>query len=374
MQRIVDVPRLSEPSSGRDSFFLRTMKAVEGSSRPDADGVQVEEADQPAIVSQTLTLPTTGESKYMPAPLSPRKAPSPKLRTEAEEAWRDEADKTPIFVEDLSKDRADSNEQSISWLDTIDESGSDCASVHSVSKDGQRTRKHIRGASGETDPDFDAAFDAAVEAAYDEGFEPDTEARQKPSTTHIHKQKESPNVPSGAIKELLSPTNDYHPTSSTLDFDELEELDDEEEERLLDEITSDYAQGFNFDLSSKSALPRQSDSSGYSRSTWQSSQASANRDTTATSLSTVAEDLLSSPMPKPSDTASSTMATKSEQPPPSAPPVTALPRIPSTSARPISGVRSRRLSANAKQLKVDTSSKPDLRKRASTFHHSPSPR
>ncbi|KAK6388557.1 hypothetical protein LTR65_007713 [Meristemomyces frigidus] len=397
MQRIVDVPRLSYSTKDKDSFFSRTMEAVDNSSRgasetrwehraPEPTALhdeevrsveeeeeEEEEEESPAVVSHSLTLPSARESEYMPAPLSPRKPLSPMLMPEAEEAWHQEPDRPEMVWETATQHpgTAGSNDQSVSWLDTIDESGSDCASsVHSFSRDGPR-RKHIRGASGETDPDFDAAFDAAVEAAYDEGFEPDMEARKKRNTAFRHTQKESVVIPSGDIKEVLSPTNDYHPPN-TLDV----ELDDEEEERLLDEITSDYAQGFNFDLSSKSALPRQSDSSGYSRSTWQSSQASGDRNTAATSLSTVAEDAMLSPTSsKLTDTPSSDNAVRSEQPPPSAPPVTALPRPPSNSGDRLSGVRSRRLSGqpNTKQLKIETTAKPDIRKRASTFHHSPTP-
>ncbi|KAK5119428.1 hypothetical protein LTR85_007528 [Meristemomyces frigidus] len=394
MQRIVDVPRLSYPKKDRDSFFSRTMEAVDSTSRTVHDShweqkapnsstmsademhsleeeAEEEDEGQPAIISQSLTLPPSRESAYMPAPLSPRKPPSPMLKPDAEEAWHQELDRPQMLLDEAAEDRdqVGSNDQSVSWLDTIDESGSDCASsVHSFSKDGPR-RKHIRGTSGETDPDFDAAFDAAVEAAYDEGFEPDMEARTKRNTAFKHAQTESVIVQSGDIREVLSPTNDYHPTSA-LDV----ELDDEEEERLLDEITSDYAQGFNFDLSSKSALPRQSDSSGYSRSTWQSSQASGDRNTAATSLSTVAEDAMVSPtLSKSADTPSLVNSPWQEQPPPSAPPVTALPRLPSASGNRLSGVRSRRLSgqANTKQLKIETTAKPDSRKRASTFHHSP---
>ncbi|OTA39160.1 hypothetical protein BTJ68_00818 [Hortaea werneckii EXF-2000] len=193
----------------------------------------------------------------------------------------------------------------------------------------------------------------------------------KRATAIKHGPKESLQVPDGDIKELTSSQNAYHAS-----FDS--GMDDEEEERLLDEITSDYAQGFNFDLSSKSALPRQSDSSGYSRSTWQSSQASVDRNTAATSLSTVAEDLLppDEHERKPSETPSSTGTLRTDLPPPSAPPPSGLPLIPSMSGNRLSGVRSRRMSghSNPKPLKIETSTKSDGRKRASTIHHSPSPK
>jgi len=360
VQRIVDIPKLPYSNRDRDSFFSRTMEAVQGGMHNDPR--QAVEEEQPAIVSHTLTLPRSEDNKYMPRPLSPRKPPSPQLQPEAEEAWQHEPEQPFAQQEGDSRDRADSNDQSMTWLDTIDESGSECASsVHSLSKDGLR-RKHLRGRSGETDPEFDDAFDAAVEAAYGEGFEPDTEARRKRTTVYKHALKESIVVPSSEIKEVLSPTSEFHPSSML----NLDELDDDEEERLLDEITSDYAQGFSFDLSSKSALPRQSDSSGYSRSTWQSSQAPADRNTAVTSLSTVAEDALSSPITQ-------KMAdVRPEQPPPSAPPMTALPKIPVSAGNRLSGVRGRRMS-NPKALKIETSTESKSRKRASTFHHSPSP-
>lgn len=392
MTRIVDVPRLSYPRKGSDSFYARTMEAVqkESAARTDPD-VRHEalswEPEQPQLedepsadvtqlhpVQQTLQLAPADDSKYMPAPLSPRRPPSPKLRPEAEQAWQHEPEPQPLPDLEPARSLSDANDNASSWLDTIDESGSDCASsVHSFSQDGPR-RKHIRNTSGETDPDFDAAFDAAVEAAYDEGLEPDLEARRKQETARKHVPKDSIVVPSSDIKEVLSPTNDFHPSESLSS-----ELSDDEEERLLDEITNDYASGFSFDLSSKSALPRQSDSSGYSRSTWQSSQASADRATAATSLSTVEEDALSARFSRRLTATPPSVGTVKVEPPPiqAPPPTTALPKLPSMSGNRLSGVRGRRMSgqSNPKQLRIETSTsaKPEGRKRASTYHHSPSP-
>lgn len=426
MQRIVDVPRLSYPKKDRDSFFARTMEAVDNTTRFDATASQEQRLTTPEmprrpspelpqtaipemqqttattmhqakdevvkvrkpksiIKPRTLELPPLNDSAFMPAPLSPRKPPSPGLVPTAEQAWQEEPKPQPPSESEAEhkpepeqretfRERANST-NSTSWLDTIDESGSSCASsVHSVSSQtGQRKRKHIRGTSGGTNPDFDVAFDAAVEAAYDEGLEPDLDGRNKRNTVHKHAPKESITVPSSDIKEVLSPTNDFHPGT-----DMPTELDDEEEERLLDEITQDYAQGFNFDLSSKSALPRQSDSSGYSRSTWQSSQASVDRATAASSLSTVAEDTLPTRWSEKLGGTPSTINTLRPDPPAlsAPPPTTALPRPPSVGGNRLSSVRNRRLSSqsNAKQLKIETNAKPDVRKRASTFHHSPSPR
>jgi hypothetical protein len=383
--RITEVPKLSYSANDRDSFFSRTMEAVASSgqhvddseetpTKVDSFDVAEVEVDaeagaerEPEIDAKTLHLPPS-EQSYVPAPLSPRRPSIPEIRPDVEDDWREEPVYHPPQRDEGVLQRADSNENSVSWLDTIDESGSDCgSSVHSVSQGGLH-RKHLRHISGETDPDFNAAFDAAVEAAYDEGFEPDMEARKKRETAYKHAPRESIAVLSDDIREVLSPTNEFHPGSNL-------DLDEEEEERLLDEITQDYAQGFNFDLSSKSALPRQSDSSGYSRSTWQSSQASVDRTTAATSLSTVEEDTLSGSLSEGTGIIlPSVNPIRPTQPPPTAPPLTALPTPPTAGNR-SSTVRSRRMSgANTKQLKIETATKPEVRKRASTFHHSPSPR
>ena len=388
MTRIVDVPRLSYPKKDRDSFFSRTMDAVQATASEEprsrrneakagredvrSEGLPLRDvSNSPEMARQTLLLPALEDSKYMPAPLSPRKPPSPLLQPEVKQTWQKAPEPESEEPAKTDGNVPDANENAGSWLDTIDESSSCRSSVHSFSQEGPR-RKHIRGTSGTTDPDLDAAFDAAVEAAYDEGLEPDLDAGEKRNTAFKHAAKESIVVPSSDIKEVLSPTNEFRPGGSLNSLD----LDDDEEERLLDEITSDYAQGFNFDLGTKSALPRQSDSSGYSRSTWQSSQASANRDTAATSLSTVEEDALSARFSqKPPATQPIVHAVTAEPPPLKAPPPTAaLPRPPSMSGNRLSSVRNRRLSGQSgvKQLKIETTTKPDGRKRASTFHHSPS--
>lgn len=124
--------------------------------------------------------------------------------------------------------------------------------MHSHLSNNGLHRKHIRNASGETDPDFDAAFDAAVEAAYNEGLEPDLDGRSRRETSSANPHSES------GFDENVSPMDVRHAK------DGLE--DNEEEERILNKFTQDYGHGFKFDLDSKLALPRQSDSSGYSRS------------------------------------------------------------------------------------------------------------
>lgn len=411
--RLAEVPKLSHPTKDRDSFFSKTIAAVEDPSTKEDDdrritffradpspesevppavgshvragsGSQLEpswvgraespvEQRKPAPLSlgatQGVHLPPPGQG-LVPTPLSPRRPSLSPSRSPAEPeqiahalTTSESADARPIVREE----QGDSAE-STSWLNTIDESGSSSGdSVHSTGPEHAIRRKHLRGASDSSVPDFDAAFDAAVEAAYDEGFEPDMEGRRRlrDSIYKAHVSKGSMILPSSTIKEILSPTAPFHPTKP-LGVDTVE---DEEEERLLDDITQDYANTFRFDVSSKSALPRQSDSSGYSRSTWQSSQMS-DRTTAGTSLTTVAEDTLPHRFKHPSNTTNSSLnSVLAESLPPSAPPPqSGLPRPPSMSQKRLSGVRERRLSGqNAKVLKIETSAKPDVRKRASTY-------
>lgn len=362
-------PQLQHASSSRDSFFTRTMAAVENSASfdfsndPAMESYTMAGAEDDSAERRPTYLQTPEFGDSMPPPLSPKK--SPRLPDEFENQWQQELQHSRQEEPQTEKPRPSSRE-SMSWLDTIDESASSCSdSVHSVtSQDGVR-RKHIRGLSGATDPDFDAAFDAAVEAAYGEGFEPDMEAQRRLTAYQNTRKNESVQIPSSGIEEIVPGA------LNTPRIPQMDDTDDEEEERILDEMTNEYGQGFNFDLQTKSALPRQSDSSGYSRSTWQSSQMS-DRATAATSLSTVAEDGITNRM---STILSVAPPDTSMLPPSTAPPRGSLPRPPSAGASSRgSTVRNRRLSgANSKQLKIDTAPQADVRKRASTFHHASSP-
>jgi hypothetical protein len=382
MTRIVDVPQLSNPIiSNRDSFFSRTLADVERAGRNSNDAsptrtpVNSSRYRQSVIQeddnnSTQLSPPDNPRNTYMPAPLLPRKTASPTLESSKDFGWGSSVREEPSHeADDTSRDRTESN-ASVSWLDTIDESGSsDTSSVHSMTSENGLHRKHIRNQSGETDPDFDAAFDAAVEAAYNEGLEPDLDGQPDRETIHARARPESELLPLAAFGENVSP-RDLSLMKAGLDDDD---DDEEEEERILNEFTQDYGHGFKFDLESKSALPRQSDSSGYSRSTWQSSQVS-DRNTAGSSLSTVPEDLLNARFSgKPASIVSSVNTVRADAPP-GPPPTSALPRPPSpTEKRMSASVRSRRLSGqNMKQLRIETSTaRPVSRKRASTFHHSP---
>lgn len=375
--RVMDGPRLAQPKKDRDSFYSRTMADVDRAGRAHEEESAVRRRTREAIqrdivsrgvpayddgavhiISQRVSRQQASDAS-VPTQSSPRKHSPPTREARDEDARQRSDPSEPAHDQD-------SNDAAASWLDTIDESGSSCSSsVHSLSSQRCLRRKHLHGTSGGDDAGLDAAFDAAVEAAYDEGLEPDVASRATQRMASSHARNPSLVVSSGDIKEMLSPT------AATFQARPIaQSLDEDEEERLLDEIAQDYGHGFNFDLGTKSALPRQSDSSGYSRSTWQSSQASEHT-TAGTSLSTVAEnDLASRDVPHKKPARFVVGPVNTEALPPSAPPpLTALPLPPSLSqVRGMSTVRSRRLSGqNAKDLVIETSIEPPQnRNRAST--------
>ncbi|KAF2724242.1 hypothetical protein K431DRAFT_241208 [Polychaeton citri CBS 116435] len=414
------IPQISyeQHEQDEDSFFNRTLAAVEDSSRQDFDvqhtydnvlhSKDLDEEDKddhdasrddyPRL--QHILLPPPHQQSYMPAPLSPRRLPpdpppqqAPEVQYDVTNHERESETQPGAEQERLSDPESRHVEHApISWLDTLDESASSCSESESLHSQDAATgirRKHLRQISEGSNPDFDAAFDAAVEAAYNEGYEPDLNGRGK-RLTAIHERHATGE--SLGVEEVTSPSD--HIDAS---HNRTSDMEDEEEERLLDEITQDYAQGFNFDLGTKSALPRQSDSSSYTRSTrstWQSSQPS-DRNTAATSLSTVGEESLSAhlsrkPVGAPTSSVHAvipeTMPSLESLPPALPPPTSALPRPPSlrerrTSVASTGGgekrastVRARRLSGHApKPLTIETT-KPQSRKRASTFHnHKTSP-
>ena len=329
-------------------------------------------------ISETnLHLAPPMDTLYMPPPLSPRRPLSPMSHgpsTTNDHTRQESFDITANLSGNAPKGhtRAPSNE-SMSWLDTIDESGGSAASsVHSRTSSMGVRRKHIRAASGATEAEFDAALDAAVEAAYDDGFEPmdaddlnrygydedDEVVANVRRKVELAKERVRQSEREAAIQdardrerkrllqEMLQPQsaieNNYDGNES------------DEEERMLEEMTRGYVMDdFEFGLQSKSALPRESDSSGFSGRTWNSSIGS-NPTTAGTTLSTVAE-------------ASSIPQVPTLQPknalPLHPPPAQALPPPPG-SQPPVTvsnsqGVRSRRLSGqNAKQLKIETKVKP----------------
>ena len=340
-----------------------------------------------------LHLSTIAYQEYMPQPLSPRRPQSPGPMTET--LTRSPTDISGPSAPDNDSNRSDSirqdNGEHTSWLNTINESsGSSASSVHSRRSAVGLRRKHIRAASGQTEAEFDAALDAAVEAAYDDGFEPDDEGdydEQLMNDAEYHIGE--PEAPSharrsvGLAKEIDREAEREVAVSrakerererlqgarDSIDFG-YDDEEDEEEERMLEEMTRDYIIDDEYDLQTKSALPRQSDSSGFSGRTWISSYGS-NPTSAGTSLSTVAEasmlpsmaaQLKENPLPPPLHPPPSSAL---PPPPSSASPKTSQQangtavRPPSLGSRNASpGVRERRLSGmKRKPLKIETYAK-----------------
>ncbi|KAF3891919.1 MIT microtubule interacting and transport domain protein [Trichophyton interdigitale] len=195
--------------------------------------------------------------------------------------------------------------ESTSWLDTIDESGaSSSSSIRSANSSLYLRRKQDAHYSRGTEAEFDAALDEAVEAAYDDGLEvvpredePDDDimshvrrnielAKQKVREAELEAEAASVSARErDRRRPEISPDDIDVGSGSDLDRKGYSDHEAEEEERILEEMMDD----FEFDLSSKSALPRQSGSSGYSSRTWGSSVASS-RTNTGTLLSTLTEE------------------------------------------------------------------------------------
>lgn len=319
---------------------------------------------------------------YMPPPLSPKRSKSPLLsgKNEAEPGEYGRLLQPQQAVKS-NHQRVHSNE-STSWLDTIDESGgSSCSSsVHSMSPGGVR-RKHLRNTSGGTEAEFDAALDAAVEAAYDDGYEPYDDDISTPADLIATKMRNvelaKERVREAEREESIAAAK-YRYKETQLRSEGLPHVREsaeirfndeaDEEERLLDEMTREYMlDGFDFDLQTKSALPRQSDSSGFSGSTYNSS-VSSHRTTGGTSLSTVAEVIHPTskqppvhhppPVPAPSGALPALPTVPESQASQPIDTAEVTPR-PTTATKDAASVRSRRLSGqNAKSLKIETSVPP----------------
>lgn len=317
------------------------------------------------------------DRSYMPPPLSPRRplSPQPSSKREPESGNLDKLEEPT-----RSGHQRGNSSESISWLDTIDESGgSSCSSsVHSLSPGGLR-RKHLRNTSGATEAEFDAALDAAVEAAYDEGYEP-FEDEDMPNSAEIiatrlrnvelakervreAEREEQIAAAKFRYKETQLRNESLPHVRESAEFNFRDEA--EEEERLLDEMTREYMlDGFDFDLQTKSSLPRQSDSSGFSGSTYNSS-VSSHRTTGGTSLSTVAEVIhqtkqkapTHSPPPVPVAPAALPSVSESQTPQTNDASQT-TPKAPAV-AKEAASVRNRRLSGqNLKSLKIETALPP----------------
>ncbi|KAH8820976.1 hypothetical protein F5884DRAFT_69713 [Xylogone sp. PMI_703] len=367
-----DVPRRRESllPSAFDQYQYKYRSAPQQSSY---DRSYSKPAMQERIVETNLRLAPPYDPQYMPPPLSPRRARSPNFQERPSNYSErlqpyDSPDRKPANKgPNPAHMRAPSNE-SMSWLDTIDESGaSSASSVHSRTSSLGVRRKRIRAASGATEAEFDAALDAAVEAAYDDGFEPAEDSEAEPESfdyddedeviasvrrrVELAKERVRQTEREAALQEAQEEEKmlilQRQDTRTTVDTDTRNES--EEEERILEEMTRGFVMDeFEFGLQSKSSLPRESDSSGFSGRTWNSSIVS-NPNTAGTALSTVTEDSAAPQVPPPK-------TPPSTYPPP---PSQALPQPPPLLDGPPptpQSVRARRLSGqNAKQLKIETS-------------------
>lgn len=340
---------------------------------------------------QTNLPPPMERQSMMVPPLSPRPPISPQDLVPTEED-HSKPNRQVTESNENSHAREISND-SISWLDTIDESGgSGASSVHSRTSSLGMRRKHIRAASGATEAEFDAALDAAVEAAYDDGFEPVENLPPMRSTAEYDNGVASMRMRVEMARERVRQTERETAIHMARDRErerlardqvgqeDYYEGESEEEERMLEEMTRGYVMDeFEFGLQSKSALPRESDSSGFSGRTWHSSLGS-NPTTGGTTMSTIAE---TAPIPK-------LPTFQSKTPPPMHPPPgQALPIPPASSApqfsRPLQmstseptapshTVRSRRLSGqNPKQLKIETTPRPTPKTPVSQVPTAPPP-
>ncbi|KAJ5637290.1 hypothetical protein N7490_007169 [Penicillium lividum] len=271
--------------------------------------------------------------------------------------------------------------ESTSWLDTIDESGaSSPSSANSKASSVYLRRRTSRRISTDTEAEFDAALDAAVEAAYDEALEPVMEYREEENDDIVSNARRNIELAKQRVREAereaevamnrgreIRRFQEQNILENPMErhSDYLDE-EAEEEERLLEEMTKGYVMDdFEFGIQSKSALPRESDSSNMSGRTWESSAAS-NITGTGTTLSTLTEDDdILPPDQRPEQT-----------PLPSSPPSAALPPVPSEfpslpqrislsqppppamGPPPVPGVRARRLSGqNSGELKIETNTR-----------------
>lgn len=313
------------------------------------------------------------------------------------------------------------SEASTSWLNTIDESGGSVSGESSPGwtkrkprkqSDRELKRKKEKAIMRQFEEDFDSQLDAAVEAAYDDGYEVDytydrdddellmmrsprtdaERAKERVREAEREMEMEIQREKERRLERERLGFSDKREDSDVDFFDDMEGDESDEEERMLEEMTRGYTlDDFEFNLDSKTALPRQSasttysdstlpresGSSGYSSGTWASSVSSAHM-LNGTLLATVAEAPVTPPPPP--------LTLPPRLPPPSLPPQVPpppppplapaplapsvqkikepLPTLPNPNIAAIPGlavtkssksVRIRRLSALAEPLKVETS-------------------
>ena len=312
----------------------------------------INEANRKRIQIPSLAVPM--ESQYMPPPLSPRRPASPVSERDMD---------TPLattrpddFGKAVSHSRPGSTE-STSWLDTFEDGDSSTSQSSRLSSVdfGSRNNQDV---VDDFEAEFDAALNAAVDAAYEDNLAEEPTPRPDKSGHEVLDNLTKPITPLDA--SFTSHSAKSSESELTREYGETDSSD--EEERLLEEMTRGFVfDDFSFDNRSKSALPRQSDSSTFSGRTWTSSLPSTTT-TNNTTLSTLAEsneapaEMSPRPVPPAKDT-----------PPMSSPPKTALPSLPSLApptketSRPVStekyvglNIRERRFSGRSDQLKIET--------------------
>jgi MIT (microtubule interacting and transport) domain len=297
---------------------------------------------RPLRQPDNLTIPM--ESQYMPPPLSPRRPPSPPATAE-----------TIKHSANLAVPRQGSNRQyqrrgsseSLSWLDEAD----DAVSSHSSSRLSslRMNETHTATMLDETEAEFDAALNAAVDAAYDDDPNLEDTPRADDKYSNVtNPSRSQPGLPQVTAGRGRADSDDV------LGDEYLDDDTTEEEERLLDEMTQGFVfDDFHFDGKSKSALPRQSDSSSFSHRTVSSSVPSTTL-TTGTTLSTLAESRES---PTPAPTKSLPLPPGPAQAPHGVSKALSPNASPPKSENRFSGInlRDRRLSGqSAGQLKIET--------------------
>ncbi|POR32588.1 Uncharacterized protein TPAR_07205 [Tolypocladium paradoxum] len=290
------------------------------------------------------------EGAQIPPPLSTFRSMSPP-RTQLDAA--EDAERPFTSSSEAPGHNRDGSQNS--WLDPIDESGgSNASSVHSRTSSLGYRRKRIRGASGNTENEFDTALDAAIEAAYDEGYEPmgpDPLGPEDPGDEIVNKvlrkvemarervrqtEREAYN---GEMQRRQSSQRRQYESQDREGF--YDDNSSDEEERMLEEMTRGYGiEDFTMTQERKLSAARP-ESRGLTTGTWQSPVEP--NSATGTKPPAVANDRA---VPR-------SNVSKALQP--SAPPPThslpELPRRPSSSQ----SVRNRRLSGqNPRQLKIET--------------------
>ncbi|KAL2753945.1 hypothetical protein ACRALDRAFT_1081190 [Sodiomyces alcalophilus JCM 7366] len=260
--------------------------------------------------------------------------------------------------------------ESNSWLDPIDESGDSAASsVHSRTSSLGYRRRNLRASSNATEAEFDAALDAAVEAAYSDGFEPMMHSEPGPSASdddvvaralrRVELAKERVRQTERETMELAEETQRLRQLQQRKDSDTVLREDfyddgsSEDEELILQEMTRALGEddGPTPDSGDGSAAAsRQSDTSQFTETTWNSSHWNSphglSATPSATTITTIATSIADS-LPPPGKPPS-----KPPPQPPLKPPAVAPGRRSPVSSQ---TVRNRRLSGqNPKQLKIDT--------------------